>query len=100
MSNPILDFPWIASHVTADTQVKAGAGVLHSIVVNGLTTAGDATVYNSLTEVAPIIAVLHLDVTTSISVQPMTFLYDCDMSTGIFIGYDATLVADLTVMYH
>ena len=100
MTNPILDFPWTASHVTADTQVKAGAGVLHSVVVNGLTTAGDATIYNSLTEVAPIIAVLHLDPTTSVSFQGITFLYDCEMSTGIYIGFDGTLVADLTVMYH
>ena len=99
MPNPIVDFPWTYKHVTADTQVKAGAGVLHTIVVNGLTTAGDATIYDSLTEVAPIIGVIHLDPTTSISVQPITLTYDCKVSTGIYIGFDQALVADLTVTY-
>jgi len=94
-----LDFGWPYSHVTADAQIKASPGILHSIVVNGLTTAGDATIYDSLTEVAPIIGVLHLDPTTSVSVQPITFFYDCRFSTGLYIGFDATLVADLTVTY-
>jgi len=97
--NPVTDFPWTYKHVTADTQVRGGGGVLHTIVVNGLTTAGDATIYDSLVEGAPIICVLHLDLTTSVSVQPVTFTYDCKFSTGLYIGYDAVLVADLTVTY-
>lgn len=89
---------WPYSHVTADAQVKAGRGILHSVVCNGLTTAGDCTIYDSLTETGTVIAVLHLDPTTSVSVQPITFLYDLEFSTGLYMGFDATLAADLTVM--
>ena len=98
--NPVIDFPWSYSHVTADALVKTGPGVLHTIVVNGLTTAGDATIYNNVAEAgAAIIGVLHLDTATSISVQPITLLYDVAFTTGLYIGFDATLVADLTVSY-
>ena len=99
MSNPVLDFGWPYTHVTADAQVKAGPGVLHSVVLNGLTTAGDVTIYDSLTEAGTVIAILHLDVTTSLSVQPITFLYDLKFTTGLYFGYDGALAADLTVMH-
>ena len=100
MSNPVLDFPWTPRHVIADTLVRTGVGVLHTIVVNGLTTAGDATIYDNTAESGTIIGILHLNPATSVSVQPITFLYDCKFSTGLYIGYDGTLVADLTVTYN
>ena len=93
-----LAFGWPYVHVTGDTQVKAGKGILHSVVLNGLTTAGDLTLYDSLTEAGTVIAILHIDVTTSLSVQPITFLYDLKFSTGLYAGFDANLVADLTFM--
>ena len=85
-------------HVTADTQVKATRGVLKRITLNGLTTAGDCIVYDSLTAAGAVIAILHLDPTTSISVQPLTFEYNARLTIGLYLDYDATLVADLTVM--
>ena len=48
MSSKDFGFPY--SHVVGDTQVKPGKGILRRITVNGLTTAGDATIYDSLTE--------------------------------------------------
>ena len=99
MSNPVTDFGWPSTHVTADVQVKAGPGVLHTVVVNGLTTAGDCTIYDSLTETGTVLAVLHLDPTISISVQPITFIYDLKFTTGLYFGYDQALVADLTVTH-
>lgn len=100
MSNSVIDFPWEYAHVTADTLVKTGNGALHTIVVNGLTTAGDATIYNNTAEAgAAIIGILHLDPATSVSVQPITLFYDVEFTTGLYIGFDATLVADLTVSY-
>ncbi len=92
------DRGWPYTHVTADVQVHAGRGILHKVVLNGLTTAGDLTLYDSLTETGTVIAVLHLDPTTSISVQPISFPYDCELITGLFAGFDGTLVADLTFM--
>ena len=99
MTNPATDFGWPYTHVTADAQVKAGQGVLHSVVLNGLTTAGDVTLYDSLTEGGTVIAVLHFDVTTSISLQPITFLYDLKFSTGLYVGYDGAVAVDLTIMH-
>jgi hypothetical protein len=97
--NPKSDFPWPFAHVDKTTLVKTGAGALHSIVVNGLTTAGDATVYDGVDNTGNTIAILHLDPTTSISVQPITFLYDAKIVNGIYIEYDQSLAADLTVTY-
>ena len=94
-----IDFGYPYSHVTADAQVKAGPGILRRITVNGLTTAGDCTIYDSLTETGTVIGILHLDPATSISVQPITLEYDARFATGLYLGFDATLVADLTVMY-
>lgn len=94
-----IDFPWDYAHVISDTAVKEGQGVLHSIVVNGLTTAGDATVYDNTAGSGTVIAVLHLNPATSISVQPITLLYDCEFFTGLYIDFDSNLVADLTVNY-
>ena len=94
-----LAFGWPYTHVTADLQIQAGPGILHSIVLNGFTTAGDVTLYDSLTEAAPVIAVLHLNTTTSVSVQPITLLYDLKFKTGLYVGYDGSAAADLTVMH-
>ena len=99
MPNPIADFPWPWAHVDATLLVHTGAGALHTIVVNGLTTAGDATVYDGIDATGNVIAVLHLDPTTSVSVQPITFAYDLRLGTGLYIAYDQSLVADLTVTY-
>lgn len=100
MPNPIVDFPWTYAHVAADAQVSSAPCVLHSIVVNGLTTAGDCTVYDDPAAAGNVIAVLHLDATTSVSVQPITLLYDVECLTGLYLSYDATLAADLTVGFH
>ncbi len=98
--DPTTSKGWPYTHVTGDVQVKAGPGVLHSVVLNGLTTAGDVTLYDSLTETGTVIAILHFDPTTSISVQPITFLYDLEFLTGLYFGFDGSLVADLTVMHN
>lgn len=100
MTNPIVDFPWKYKHVTADTPIRSGPGVLHTIVVNGITTAGDCTVYDNTVESGDIIAIIHLDKTFSVSVQPITLLYDIEFTTGLYLGFAGALAADLTVSYH
>ena len=99
MGNPIIDFPWTGTHVAATALVKTGTGALHTIVVNGLTTAGDATVYDGIDATGTVIAVIHLDTTTSISVQPITLTYDIKVVTGIYVAYDQSLAADFTVTF-
>jgi hypothetical protein len=95
----VSDFPWKYAHVASDTQVSAGQCTLHGITVNGLTTAGDCTVYDNPAATGNVIAILHLDPTTSISVQPITLIYDVQCLTGLYLDYDQSLVADLTVAY-
>ena len=97
--NAAADVPWTYAHVTSDTQVSATPCTLHAIAVNGLTTAGDAIVYDNPAAAGVVIAVLHLNPATSISVQPITLLYDVECLTGLYIDFDATLVADLTVSF-
>jgi len=99
MPNPKSDFPWPFMHVDDTVLVSGRPGALHTIVVNGLTTAGDITVYDGVDATGSVIAVLHLNPATSISVQPITFTYDLKVATGIYIAYDDSVVADLTVTY-
>ena len=99
MPNSVADFPWQYKHITGSVQVFARRGVLHTIVVNGLTTAGDITVYDNPAAAGNVIAVLHLDPTTSISVQPITLTYDIGCKDGLYFDYDQAIVADLTVSY-
>ncbi len=98
MMNPNLAFGSTPVHVTGDTLVKAGKGILRNVVLNGLTTAGDLTIYDSLTETGTVIAVLHVDPTTSVSVQPINFPYNAKFATGCYAGFDGTLAADFTFM--
>ena len=95
----VSDFPWEYKHVAADAAIRTGRGVLHTIVLNGFTTTGDITVYDSATETGTVIAILHLNITASISVQPITLLYDIEFKTGLYIGFDGAVAADLTVSY-
>jgi hypothetical protein len=96
---PVLSKGYYPTHVTESTNVVAAKSVLHTIVVNGLTTEGDISVYDGTDATGTLIAVLHLDATTSVSVQPITFIYDCKMDTGIHLEYDQAVVADLTVTW-
>ncbi len=97
--SPVVDFGYQFVHVAADALVHTGKGILHTIVLNGLTTEGDCTVYDGVDNTGAVIAVLHLWDDTSVSVQPITLTYDCRVSTGIYLDYDGTLVADFTVTF-
>jgi len=99
---------WNHTHVNSTTQIFSGQGVLHTVVLNGLTTAGDVGIWNGNTAAFPfpfpldwgdIIAMLHLNPTTSISLQPVTLHYDIECPIGLYLDFDGTVVADLTVSY-
>ena len=91
-------FAWPHHHVAGTLLIQSAPGTLHSIVCNGLTTAGDVTVYDGVDATGTVIAVLHLSLVTSVSVQPITFLYDAELIVGLYIAYDQAVAADLTVM--
>ncbi len=89
---------WPYTHVAADALVKTGRGILHGITLNGWSVAGDLTLYDSLTEAGGVIGIIRITAAVQVSFQPITFLYDLEFNTGLYAGFDGTLVADLTFM--
>jgi hypothetical protein len=90
---------FLITRVTADGQIKAGAGVIHTISVaaTGAVTAGVLTIYNSLTETGTVIFSTSLPITTF---PPFTITLDAICSTGIYVGFDGTLAnVQVTVTY-
>jgi hypothetical protein len=83
------------AHITADAQVKSVAGRLHTVTVNAVTTGGVLTIYDNTAESGTVIAVITLVAND----KPVTLTYDVLCSTGIYVGFDGTLVADVTVSY-
>jgi hypothetical protein len=78
------------ARATADLQAKAGPGVLHALSVAGLLaspTAGLLTIYDSLTETGTVLWSEWVPAT----VIPHTIVLDLAFTTGLFIGFDATL---------
>jgi len=81
--------------VTADNSVKAGAGYVEHVVVTNVTVAGTLTIYDALTETGTVIT----SVTLAISNAPVYIPIKGQFSTGLFVGYDATLAGRVTVSY-
>ena len=99
MGNSVIDYPWEFAHLPAGGLVLTGAGMLHTIVLNGTTVAGQTTIYDGVDATGSVIAVLaHTQAAPQISCQPITLTYDCKIDTGIFVVVDAG-AADLTVTY-
>ena len=100
MGNPAIDFPWTYTHVTGNTIVKTGSGVLHGINFNGMTVVGVCTVYDGVDNTGTVIGVFTLDSAVHVSCQPVPFIYDCEFSIGLYLEYTGGLVADFTVTWH
>lgn len=96
--NPKTDFGWNKLNVVAETLVKTGKGILHSVVLNGVTTVGDVLIYDGVDAGGQLIATLNVRSAVSVSFQGLTFLYDCKIDTGIFITFTA-FAGNLTATY-
>lgn len=99
MGNPAIDFPWEKTYVDDTLLVRTGACVLHSIQFNGMTAVGDVAVYDGIDATGTLIATLILRSAVQVSCQPVPFLYDCEMATGIYIAYDQAFTGNFTVMW-
>lgn len=78
------------TRVTADGLVKTGLGKLHTISIAPTTatpTAGLLTVYDNTAESGTAIFSEWVFATT----PGHTITLDCDIYTGIYVGYDAAL---------
>uniref|UniRef100_A0A6M3KUD0 Uncharacterized protein n=1 Tax=viral metagenome TaxID=1070528 RepID=A0A6M3KUD0_9ZZZZ len=97
--DPVTSFGWNPVNVTATgTIARTGPCIMHSVVFNGVTTVGDVLIYDGVDATGTLIATLNLRSAVSVSVQPITFLYDCKMTTGIFVTFTA-FAGNLTVMW-
>lgn len=84
---------------TADAQVKAGAGFLHSITFScndAAPTAGSIIVYDSLTETGT--QIFNHTFTTTPFV-PFTVFFDCIFATGLYLGFTTTADVNVSVSY-
>lgn len=91
--------PYVFGRVTGDGQIKSGAGFIHTITIspNGSVVAGVLTVYNNTAESGAVVASFALPVTTF---MPFSVTLDVACSTGIYVGFDATLAnVSCTVSY-
>lgn len=98
--NSVLDYPFKYKNCTADTQVSAHPGVLHTVTINGpATTAGKITLYDSLTETGTVIATLTVGLKTE-SQGISCLVFDDRFTTGLYVGFDGTIAGgDITVSY-
>lgn len=98
-SKAIVEHRYTYGRATADTQIKASAGFVHTLSIAPLTatpTAGLMTVYDNTAESGTVIYaewVFATDVGHTITL-------DVSCGTGIYIGFDATLAnVQATVSY-
>ncbi len=83
---------------TADTLVKTGQGKLHTISLAPTTatpTAGLISVYDSTAESGTVIFSEWLFATT----PGHTIVLDCDIKTGIYVGYNTVTNMAVTVTH-
>jgi ABC-type phosphate/phosphonate transport system substrate-binding protein len=86
-------------NVTADTQVKAGAGELKTLTFScndAAPTAGSIIVYDSLTEAGTII---YSETFTTTAFRGYTVNLDVVFRTGLYVGFTTTADVNCVVVY-
>ena len=96
--DPVTSFGWNPVNVTATAIARTGPCIMHSVVLNGVTTVGDVLIYDGVDATGTLIATLNIRTAVSVSFQGVPFLYDCKMATGIYVAF-ATFAGNLTVMW-
>lgn len=84
---------------TGDTQVKAGAGFLHTVTIScndAAPTAGSLIIYDNTAESGNVVF-NHTFTTTPFA--PFTVLLDYTMTTGIYLGFTTTADVNVSVSY-
>lgn len=82
-----------------DVQVKASAGVVHSVTFtqdDAAPTAGTIVLFDSLTETGT--EILNWTLTTAVFL-PTTLILDGTFATGIYLGFTTTADVNVTVCY-
>ncbi len=83
---------------TADVQIKAGSGFLHTVTCNSdaAATAGSLIIYDSLTETGT--KIHQIDLGTGFY-PPATLIFDTPFATGLYLGFTTTADYTCTVSY-
>jgi thymidine phosphorylase len=88
---PVYKYNYMPSAAT--TTIKTGPGVLHSIVVNNIGSAGTITVFDNTAGSGTTIATILTQAAST------TYLYDVGFSTGLTITTGGTTAPNITVSY-
>lgn len=77
------------SRATADVQIKAGSGFLHTVTFSatGTVTAGLITIYDNTAESGTVI----WSGTIQTGLNPTTIQLDVSFAAGLYVGYDGTI---------
>lgn len=84
---------------TADVQIKASPGILHSVTFSpndAVPTAGSIIIYDSLTEANTQVFNWNIAATAFL---PFTVILDYNMLTGIYIGFTTTADVNVSCAY-
>lgn len=95
----VVENRYTPQHCTADVQVKAGAGFLHTLTfacLDAAPTAGSIIIYDSLTETGTIIYSETFDTT---AFRGYTVTINGTFSTGLYVGFTTTADIGCTVSY-
>lgn len=87
------------TRLTADGQVKSGAGFLHALTFaqgDAVPTAGSIIAYDSLTETGTII---YSETFTTDVFRGYTVILDVTFATGLYIGFTTTADVGVTASY-
>lgn len=85
--------------LAADTQVKSGAGFLHTVTIScndAAPTAGSIIIYDNTAESGTQIF-NHTFTTTPF--MPFTLIFDVTFSTGLYVGFTTTNDVNVTLSY-
>lgn len=85
--------------VTADTLVKDGAGVLHTVTLScndAAPTAGSVIIYDNTAESGT--QIFNHTFTTTPFV-PLTLTFDAAFAAGLYVGFTTTADVNVTVTY-
>lgn len=99
-SKAIVEHRYTSSGVlAADTQVKSGAGLLHTVTIScndAAPTAGSIIIYDNTAESGTQIF-NHTFTTTPF--MPFTLIFDVTFATGLYVGFTTTADVNVTVSY-
>lgn len=85
--------------LTADNLVKSGVTRLHTATFScndAAPTAGSIIFYNSTAESGT--QILNINFTTT-PFTPFTLTFDCELATGLYVGFTTTADVNVTVTY-